>query len=76
MHLCFALASPKFREQKNNLAMKPQTSIFFRAIWECNGLSFKSRHFFGVCLGNFTLFSFIHLRYFDRIKSALMWQKI
>ena len=29
MHLYFALASPKFREQKDNLAMKPQTSIFF-----------------------------------------------
>ena len=29
MHLYFALASPKFREQKDNLAMKPQTSNFF-----------------------------------------------
>ena len=42
MHLYFALASPKFREQKDNLAMKPQTpNFFFRAIWEFHGLSFK-----------------------------------
>ena len=35
MHLYFALVSPEFREQKDNLAMKPQTSKFFlQAIWE------------------------------------------
>ena len=45
MHLYFALVSPEFREQKDNLAMKT-SNFFLQAIWEFYGLSFKNSTFF------------------------------